>query len=98
MTVSLSTAILALAFAPKGVLPYIRQHFLDRTFQGLYQVNGFDLALLIPYFIVLVILAAYGAHRYWLVYLCFQNKTNKTSDPPPHLPHLPRLPLPLPLL
>jgi len=36
---------------------YLRQHFLDKTFVGLYQVNAFDLALLIPYFIVLIILA-----------------------------------------
>ena len=27
------------------------------AFKGLYQANGFDMALLIPYFIVLVILA-----------------------------------------
>ena len=66
--------ILCVWLAPRGVLPYIRQHFLDKTFQGLYQVNGFDLALLIPYFIVLIILAAYGAHRYWLVYLYYKNK------------------------
>ena len=72
----LPTAVFALTFAPKGVLPYIRQHFLDRTFQGLYQVNGFDLALLIPYFIVLIILASYGAHRYWLVYLYYKHKKN----------------------
>ena len=30
--------------------------------------------LLIPYFIVLIILAAYGAHRYWLVYLYYKHK------------------------
>ena len=46
----LPTAVFALTFAPKGVLPYIRQHFLDRTFQGLYQVNGFaPRVALIPY-------------------------------------------------
>ena len=33
-------------------------------FRGLYQLNSFDLAIMIPYFIVLVILAAYGMHRY----------------------------------
>jgi len=55
-------------------VPYLRHHFLDKTFQGLYQVNAFDLALLIPYFIVLIILAAYGAHRYWLVYLYYKHQ------------------------
>ena len=87
----------ALALAPKGVLPYIRQHFLDKTFQGLYQVNGFDLALLIPYFIVLVILAAYGAHRYWLVYLYYKNKKNKTTEPAAYFSELPRVTVQLPI-
>jgi len=93
----LTTAVFALAFAPKGVLPYIRQHFLDKTFQGLYQVNGFDLALLIPYFIVLIILAAYGAHRYWLVYLYYKNKKNKTTDPAAFFSELPRVTVQLPI-
>ncbi len=97
MTVSLTTAILALAFAPKGVLPYIRQHFLDRTFQGLYQVNGFDLALLIPYFIVLVILAVYGGHRYWMVYLYYKHKKKKTTAPAAYFEELPRVTVQLPI-
>ena len=97
MTLPLPTAAFALASAPKGVLPYIRQHFLDRTFQGLYQVNGFDLALLIPYFIVLIILAAYGAHRYWLVYLYYKHKKNKTTDPAAYFDDLPRVTVQLPI-
>jgi cellulose synthase/poly-beta-1,6-N-acetylglucosamine synthase-like glycosyltransferase len=97
VTLPLPTAAFALASAPKGVLPYIRQHFLDRTFQGLYQVNGFDLALLIPYFIVLIILAAYGAHRYWLVYLYYKHKKNKTTDPAAYFDDLPRVTVQLPI-
>jgi cellulose synthase/poly-beta-1,6-N-acetylglucosamine synthase-like glycosyltransferase len=77
-TFPLLTAVL---LASKGLIPYFRQHFLDKTFQGLYQVNAFDLGLLIPYFIVLTILAGYGAHRYWLVYLYYKNKKNKTTAP-----------------
>ena len=97
MTLPLPTAAFALAFAPKGVLPYIRQHFLDKTFQGLYQINGFDLALLIPYFIVLIILAAYGAHRYWLVYLYYKHKKNKTTAPAAYFEDLPRVTVQLPI-
>ena len=37
-------------------------------FRGLYHLNGFDLLVVVPYFTVLTILAAYGLHRYWLVY------------------------------
>jgi cellulose synthase/poly-beta-1,6-N-acetylglucosamine synthase-like glycosyltransferase len=97
VTLPLPTAAFALASAPKGVLPYIRQHFLDRTFQGLYQVNGFDLALLIPYFIVLIVLAAYGAHRYWLVYLYYKHKKNKTTTPAAYFEELPRVTVQLPI-
>src|ERR1039457_5653469 len=75
---------MALILVTKGWGPYLRQHFLDKTFQGLYQVNAFDLALLIPYFIVLTTLAAYGAYRYWMVYLYYKHQKNKTTEPPAH--------------
>ncbi|HVM92112.1 MAG TPA: cellulose synthase family protein [Terriglobales bacterium] len=88
---------LAVFLASKGLVPYLRQHFLDKTFQGLYQVNAFDLALLIPYFIVLIILAAYGGHRYWLVYLYYKNQKNKTTQPPARFEDLPRVTVQLPI-
>ena len=88
---------LIVIFASKGWGPYLRQHFLDKTFVGLYQVNAFDLALLIPYFIVLIILAAYGAHRYWLVYLYYKHKKNKTTEAAAHFDDLPRVTVQLPI-
>jgi cellulose synthase/poly-beta-1,6-N-acetylglucosamine synthase-like glycosyltransferase len=90
---------MAVALATKGLGPYLRQHFLDKTFQGLYQVNAFDLALLIPYFVVLTILAAYGAHRYWMVYLYYKYKKNKTTEPVAYFPPdaLPRVTVQLPI-
>jgi len=90
---------LGLILASRGLGPYFRQHFLDKTFQGLYQVNAFDLALLIPYFIVLTILAGYGAHRYWMVYLYYKYKKNKTTEPAAHfnLDDLPRVTVQLPI-
>jgi cellulose synthase/poly-beta-1,6-N-acetylglucosamine synthase-like glycosyltransferase len=97
MTWILTSSVLALNLAPKGVLPYIRQHFLDKTFQGLYQINAFDLGLLIPYFIVLIILAAYGAHRYWLVYLYYKHKDKKTTEPAARFEDLPRVTVQLPI-
>ena len=78
-------------------MPYIRQHFLDKTFQGLYQVNGFDLALLIPYFIVLVLLAGYGFHRYVLVYLYYKHRKNRTTEPKEQFSELPRVTVQLPI-
>ena len=90
---------LASILASKGLGPYLRHHFLDKTFVGLYQVNAFDLALLIPYFIVLIILATYGGHRYWLVYLYYKYKKNKTTEPAAHFrsEDLPRVTVQLPI-
>ena len=72
---------MAAALDQRGMGHYFRTHFLDKTFQGLYQVNAFDLALLIPYFIVLILLASYGIHRYVLVYLYYKHRKNKVSAP-----------------
>src|SRR6267378_2713428 len=97
LTLTSSPLAIALILASKGLVPYLRQHFLDKTFQGLYQVNAFDLALLIPYFIVLIILAAYGAHRYWMVYLYYKHKKNKTTAPSAYFEDLPRVTVQLPI-
>jgi cellulose synthase/poly-beta-1,6-N-acetylglucosamine synthase-like glycosyltransferase len=88
---------LAALLAPKGIGPYIRQHFLDRTFQGLYHANGFDIALLVPYFIVLILLASYGMHRYVLVYLYYKNRKNRTTEPAGHFEELPQVTVQLPM-
>src|ERR1700685_4819747 len=93
----LSFQLFALILAPKGVGQYIRQHFLDKTFQGLYHPNAFDLALLIPYFVVLILLAFYGAHRYVLVYLYYKHKKNRTTEPASHFDELPRVTVQLPI-
>jgi cellulose synthase/poly-beta-1,6-N-acetylglucosamine synthase-like glycosyltransferase len=83
--------------APKGIGPYIRQHFLDRTFQGLYRANAFDIALLIPYFIVLILLASYGLHRYVLVYLYYKNKQKRITHPAAQFTELPLVTVQLPM-
>jgi cellulose synthase/poly-beta-1,6-N-acetylglucosamine synthase-like glycosyltransferase len=99
LTPTSSPLALIVILASKGFGPYFRQHFLDKTFVGLYQANAFDLALLIPYFIVLVILAAYGGHRYWMVYLYYKHKKNKTIEPPAQfqLEDFPRVTVQLPI-
>ena len=93
----LPSQLAAVFVAPKGIGQYIRQHFLDKTFQGLYHPNAFDTALLIPYFIVLILLASYGAHRYVLVYLYYKHKKNRTTEPPGHFAELPRVTVQLPI-
>ena len=92
-----ATAVLAVSIAPKGIGQYIRQHFLDTTFRGLYHANGFDLALLIPYFIVLILLSFYGVHRYILVYLYYKHRDRRTTEPPARFEELPRVTVQLPI-
>src|SRR5579872_3635553 len=88
---------MALLAAPKGIGHYIRQHFLDTTFRGLYHANAFDIALLVPYFIVLILLAGYGVHRYILVYLYYKHRQNRTSEPTSKFAELPRVTVQLPI-
>ncbi|MGA7090324.1 MAG: cellulose synthase family protein [Candidatus Acidiferrales bacterium] len=68
----------------------------DRTFYGLYQANWFDFAIMLPYFIVMVILAAYGIHRYTLVYNYFKNRKN-VAGPLPEISEWPRVTVQLPI-
>ena len=94
---SLSLPVFAVLLARPGLSQYIRQHFLDTTFKGLYKANAFDMALLIPYFIVLILLAGYGMHRYTLVYLYYKKKKNKTLEPAETFADLPRVTVQLPI-
>ena len=68
----------------------------DRTFTGVYHANAFDLAMMIPYFIILIILAGYGLHRYWLVYDYYKYKKN-VPGPPPNVKEWPRVTIQLPI-
>ena len=70
--------------APHGLGHYWKTHYADNTFQHLYRWNTFDTCMLVPYFIVMVILAFYGIHRYQLVWLYYRNKKNapKWDEPP----------------
>src|SRR5438270_2032364 len=96
MTNALATLALIL-LAPHSLTHYLKTHFGDKTFKGLYTANGFDLALLIPYFTVLIILASYGIHRYVLVYMYYKNRKNRTNQPTSSFAELPRVTVQLPI-
>jgi cellulose synthase/poly-beta-1,6-N-acetylglucosamine synthase-like glycosyltransferase len=75
---------LAMAMASnKGLGHYWKTHYADHTFRNAYRWNAFDVSLLVPYFIVMLILAFYGIHRYQLVWLYYRNKkkASKSSEP-----------------
>src|SRR5277367_2795285 len=68
--VRLHLALHVALFVPQnGFRHFLRMQTADKPFRGLYTWNGFDAALLIPYFAVMILLAIYGVHRYTMVYL-----------------------------
>jgi cellulose synthase/poly-beta-1,6-N-acetylglucosamine synthase-like glycosyltransferase len=92
-----SFVVLFAAASQKGLIAYFKRQFLDQTFRGLYSPNAFDLMLLIPYFVVMVILAAYGLHRYALVYMYYKNQKQRTTEPEAKFNELPRITVQLPI-
>ena len=73
-----------------------RNNPLLNPFKGLYQVNSFDLVVMTPYFVVMIILAMYGIHRYVLVYNFFKNR-KRIAPPPPEISEWPRVTVQLPI-
>jgi cellulose synthase/poly-beta-1,6-N-acetylglucosamine synthase-like glycosyltransferase len=65
-------------------------------FRGVYQLNYFDLAIMLPYFFVMIILAAYGIHRYALVYNYYKNRKG-VAGPPPEIAAWPKVTVQLPI-
>jgi len=89
-------SLAVIAWAAQSPLSKYWQRLTDRTFQAVYQPNAFDVAVMIPYFLVLIVLAAYGLHRYWLVYSYFKYRQN-VPGPPPALASWPKVTIQLPI-
>jgi cellulose synthase/poly-beta-1,6-N-acetylglucosamine synthase-like glycosyltransferase len=85
----------SIAWGSNPVTTYFRR-LVDPTFRGLYQANTFDLAVMLPYFVVMAILAMYGLHRYALVYGYFKNRKN-VPGPPPEVAAWPKVTVQLPI-
>ena len=71
-----------IAAAQLNPLVHYWHKITDRTFSGVYHANAFDMAMMIPYFIVLLVLAMYGMHRYALLYNYFVYRKNIPALPP----------------
>jgi cellulose synthase/poly-beta-1,6-N-acetylglucosamine synthase-like glycosyltransferase len=74
-------SVAAILQGSSPVSNYFRK-LTDPTFRGLYQANTFDFAIMVPYFLVLVVLAAYGIHRYVLVYNYYRYRHRVPPVPP----------------
>jgi len=80
----------------QGPLSHYWHKITDRTFTGVYNANAFDLAMMIPYFIVLFVLAFYGLHRYTLIYDYYVYRKNIPAIPP-HVENWPKVTIQLPI-
>src|SRR5260370_35577217 len=74
---------LSVGLAAQNSISHYWHKITDRTFAGIYHANAFDLAMMLPYFIVLLVLAVYGLHPYWLVHGLFGFSKNFSPAPPP---------------
>ena len=91
-------AAVGLAFAPQSPLRHqIKMLFSDPFSTVVYHWNWFDLALLVPYFAVMIVLALYGVHRYTLCYQYRKYRKNYNPNPPEHFSELPRVTVQLPI-
>jgi cellulose synthase/poly-beta-1,6-N-acetylglucosamine synthase-like glycosyltransferase len=85
--------------APSGPLSDYWRRNMDpelNPFRGIYQLNSFDLAIMLPYFFVMIVLAAYGIHRYALVYNYYKNRKH-VPGPPPEIGTWPKVTVQLPI-
>ncbi len=71
---------------PHPISHYWKTHYADHTFRNVYRWNVFDVSLLVPYFLVMLVLAFYGIHRYQLVWLYYRNRRKQahSAEPPAH--------------
>jgi cellulose synthase/poly-beta-1,6-N-acetylglucosamine synthase-like glycosyltransferase len=89
--------LLSILFAPTNpIVHYFQRVFHKDPFHGLYQPNAFDLAILIPYFTILIILSVYGIHRYHLTWIYLKHRKH-APKPPPAFEKLPRVTIQLPI-
>ena len=86
----------ALIYLQNNALTSYWHRLLNPTFRGLYRANAFDFSIMLPYFFVMTILAAYGLHRYALVFNYFKYRKN-AAGPPPEVKEWPRVTVQLPI-
>jgi cellulose synthase/poly-beta-1,6-N-acetylglucosamine synthase-like glycosyltransferase len=69
----------------------------DPTFAGIHTLAWFDWALLIPYFAVLIVLSAYGLHRYEMIRGYIKHRKKLENGPERRWDDLPLVTIQLPL-
>ncbi|MBC7925557.1 MAG: glycosyltransferase [Bryobacteraceae bacterium] len=88
------------ALAPIGLISAIDKamdSLFDPTFAGIHTLNWFDWALLIPYFTILIILSAYGLHRYEMIRGYIKHRKKLEDGPAGRWEDLPFVTIQLPI-
>src|SRR5580692_8685571 len=94
---SFRAANLAL-FAPKNGLGHQMKTWFTDPFASVHHAfNWFDTLLLVPYFLVMIVLALYGVHRYTMCWHYWKFRKNYNPNPPKHFAELPRVTVQLPI-
>jgi len=94
---SIRAANLAL-FAPKNGLGHQMKTWFTDPFASVHHAfNWFDTVLLVPYFLVMIVLALYGVHRYTMCWHYWKFRKNYNPNPPKHFAELPRITVQLPI-
>src|SRR6185295_4964129 len=69
----------------------------DSTFNGVYRLQPFDWAIMVPYFGVLAVLSVYGLHRYAMIRGYWKHKNQILDEAPLRFEHLPPVTVQLPI-
>ncbi len=71
--------------------------FGEGAFTGVYQVNSLEFAAVIFYTALMVVLSAYGLHRYHLIRLYYRYRDQALKEPSSQFADLPRVTVQLPI-
>lgn len=80
-----------------SALERLSRSLFDDTFAGIHQLAWFDYAILVPYFLLLGVLAVYGLHRYLTVFRYLRRRKSPPATPARRFEDLPRVTIQLPL-
>jgi cellulose synthase/poly-beta-1,6-N-acetylglucosamine synthase-like glycosyltransferase len=87
----------AVLVAPPTTFQKLSRGLSDRTFAGIHELSWFDYALLGPYFLLLAVLAIYGAHRYLVIKRYLKSRHLIPRVPAQRFEKLPPVTIQLPL-
>jgi cellulose synthase/poly-beta-1,6-N-acetylglucosamine synthase-like glycosyltransferase len=71
--------------------------FGEASLTNVYQVSSLELAAVVLYMALMLVLSAYGLHRYHLIHLYYRYRDHALGEPSTYFTHLPRVTVQLPI-